>query len=127
LLFRRYIKDHWIGNKLADAHFSFPPSLNRGRFSEPDDVIYSEDGSLDGYGVLEFTVADIPKSLQDQAGTEYVFFPVHMPCELNYSHSEIHSEREQQRGQPANPSSATRKKFRAMLSQKINVRIPAQI
>lgn len=128
LLFRRYIKEHWDNNRIVDAHFSFPkPSVNREKYSEPQDVLYSDDGQYNDWGVLEFSVNQVPKQLSDGEGRIYVFFPSHVPEEENYSHSEIWCERNAAPGQEANPSSTVKKKFRALLSQQAKVRILSKV
>jgi hypothetical protein len=125
-LYRRYIKEHWVNNTFVGAGFQFPrPSVNRQRYSEPEDVIYSDEGEFDGCGVLEFSVEHIPQRLVDGAGKAYVFFPWHTPDEDNYAHSEIWCESESERGQQADPNSTTKKKFRTMLSQHAKVKIEA--
>jgi hypothetical protein len=125
LLYRRYIQEHFENGKIVDAHFSFPPSTNRQKFSEPEDVLFSEDGRFDSCGVLEFETVAIPVEVEDDQGTIFVFFPRHVPEETNYSHAEVWCERAQQRGNQALPSSTAKKKFRAKLSQHVKVRIQA--
>jgi len=127
-LYRRYIKEHWVDNTFVSAGFRFPrPSINREKYSKPEDVIYSDDGQFDGWGVLEFRVEHIPLQLVDGAGKPFVFFPRHTPDEDNYAHSEIWCESESERGQQADPNSATKKKFRALLSQHAKIRIEASV
>jgi hypothetical protein len=125
LLYRRYIQQHFEHGKIVDAHFSFPPSTNRQKYSEPEDVLFSEDGRFDSCGVLEFEVIAIPAEIEDDQRTKFVFFPRHVPEEMNYSHTEVWCERSQQRGNEALPSSTAKKKFRAKLSQRVKVRIQA--
>ena len=128
MLFRRYIKEHWENNRIVDAHFSFPrPSVNREKYSSPEDVLYSENGRYNGWGVLEFAVSHLPSPIADGAGTAYVFFPFHAPEEQNYAHTEIPCERQDHPGSDANPSSTVKKTFRAKLSQQARVRIEAQV
>jgi len=130
LLYRRYLSDHWVGDHFSPAGFRFEKdsgqSVNRQKFSEPEDVLFSEDGSLDGYGVLEFATRDIPPRLQEMGTPVFVFFLKHVPQEENYAHSEIWCETEQETGRYGNPSQTVRKKFRTMLSQHVTVRIAAQ-
>jgi hypothetical protein len=125
-LYRRYSKEHWVGDTFVSAGFKFPrPSVNREKYSQPEDVVYSDDGKFTGWGVLEFRVENIPQRLVDGAGRPYLFFPWHTPEEDNYAHSEIWCESESQRGQHADPSSQTKKRFRTILSQHVRVRIAA--
>jgi hypothetical protein len=126
LLYRRCISDHLHDNRIVDASFNFPgTSVNRSKYSQPEDALLSDDGQFAGCGVLEFAVESIPAQIEDGEGVRFVCFPKHVPQDDNYSHSEIWCEREEHRGVLANPSSATKKKFRAMLSQHVRVRIPA--
>lgn len=128
LLYRRYVQEHWHDNFLVQAHFNFPEtSVNREKYSQPEDALFSANRHFDGWGVLEFAVRSIPAQLEDDQGVRYACFPRHVPLEENYSHSEIWCERENDRGHPAKPSAITRKKFRAILSQHVRVRIPAQV
>jgi len=127
-LYRRYIKEHWVENTFVGAGFRFPrPSVNREKYSEPEDVIYSDEGIFDGWGVLEFSVENIPRRLVDGAGNPFVFFPWHAPDENNYAHTEIWCESESERGRQADPNPTTKKKFRTMLSQHVRLRIEATI
>jgi hypothetical protein len=126
LLYRRYFSDHLHNNMIVDASFSFPgTSVNRAKYSQPEDALFSDDEDFDGWGVLEFAVKSIPAQLEDGQGVRFVCFPKHVPEQHNYSHTEIWCEREERRGELANPSSATKKKFRAILSQHVRVRIAA--
>jgi hypothetical protein len=125
LLYRRYIQEHFENGKIVDAHFSFPPSTNRQKYSEPEDVLFSEDGRFDSCGVLEFEATAIPAEIEDDQRNAFVFFPRHVPEEINYSHTEVWCERSLQRGNQALPSSTAKKKFRAKLSQRVKVRIQA--
>jgi hypothetical protein len=127
MLYRRYLNVHWEGNRIVDAHFSFPPSVNREKYSRPEDTLFSDVGRFNGWGVLEFATKHVPTRLEDAAGTGFAFFPRHVPEDENYSHSEIWCEREQQRGETADPSPTAKKKFRAMLSQQVRVRIQALV
>ncbi len=127
LLYRRYRNDHWIDGLFSPAGFKFPKqSVNRQKYSEPEDVVFSEDGIFDGFGVLEFAVRDVPSSLEEEGTPVYIFFLKHIPLEDNYAHSEIWCETEQETGRYVSPSQTVRKKFRTMLSQRVTVRIPAQ-
>jgi hypothetical protein len=126
LLFRRYLKEHFADGQIPDAYFNFPPSLNRQKYSEPRDVIFSEDGCFDGWGVLEYRVDQMSFDLvHESAG--YSFFPKHTPDEANYSHTEIHCRRESDQRPEVHPNKAVRKKYRAKLSQQSpKIRIEAQ-
>lgn len=127
LLFRRYLREHFVGNQMIDAHFQFPISLNRQKYSHPRDVIFAEDGSFEGWGVLEFRVDQVTLELA-HANARYFFFAKHVPEEKNYSHSETRcSHTSNHAPEIINVSSAAKKKYRVMLSQQApTVRIPAR-
>jgi hypothetical protein len=127
LLFRRYCLQHWVGNKIVDAHFKFPPSFNRAKYSHPEDVTYSANGQFDGWGVMQLHVGEIPEWITDHANLVYRFFPRHDPDELNFGHTIIQSERQDIPGRYVAPSPLVRKTFRAQLSQIISIRIKSQV
>ena len=127
LLYRRYLSEHVVDGKIVDACFPFPSlSVNRSKYSEPQDVLFSEDGSYDVFGVLEFRVEPILVPVPDDSGTRFFFFPWHVPLERNYSHSEVWCERGEARGQKATPSRTARKKIRAIICQHASVRLEAK-
>lgn len=127
LLYRRFLSEHLVNGKVLDACFRFPrPSVNRSKYSEPEDALFSEDGSLDRFGVLEFRVDIVSVRLTDDSGTAFVFFPCHVPLDRNFSHSEIWCEHEQTRGQQVTPSLTAKKKIRAMICQHVKVKVEAQ-
>jgi hypothetical protein len=126
LLFRRYLKEHFESGRISDAHFSFPPSLNREKYSEPKDVLFSDEGSSEGCGVLEFRVDEVLAEIQNGVGAVFAFFPHHVPLDTNYSHTEIRCENAEAPGTHVLPNSVVKKKYRAILSQRSpRVRIPA--
>jgi hypothetical protein len=127
LLYRRYRREDLVDGKIVDASFRFPRlSVNRSKYSEPEDALFSEDGSFDGLGVLEVRVDVISIRLLDDSGAAFVFYPWHVPLDRNYSHSEVWCDREQARGEQVVPSSTAKKKIRAKISQHAKVRIGAQ-
>ena len=69
-------------------------SVNRERFSEPDDVLLPD--YLD-WGIVSFKIEDIPGKRVIGEGTSgettYSFVAVHVPIPDNYSHSEIRTEK----------------------------------
>src|SRR5580704_2257579 len=86
LMYRRYLSDDFEGGLLRPARFSFPPSLNRERYSAPEDVIFSETGQFDEFGILECCVDQLSLQILDDRNFEYFFVPIHRPEEDNYSH-----------------------------------------
>ena len=131
LLYRRYLQAHWIGGCFSPLGFSFSEhsgqSVNRQKYSEPEDVQFFENGTFDNdWGVLEFAVRDIPPILPEDGAASFVFFPKHIPEELNFAHSEVWCDREERTGGYVRPSKTVRKLLRAKLSQRVLVRIEAR-
>lgn len=128
-LFFRYGKGQFVEGFLAIAAIRFPKtSVNRGRFSEAEDVLFSPTGAYDGLGAVEFKVGDIPPRVQQPQGPTYLFFMHHDPLEENYSHSEIWSDQEPNMKDYREPSKTVKMSFRIALSKKIteqNIRIKA--
>jgi hypothetical protein len=125
ILFRRYAKEHFEGDKIVAAFFNFPPSFNRQKYSEPEDVIFSDDGQFDGWGVLEYRVDQATLGLEHQSGA-FSFFPRHVPEETNYSHTEVRCKALSDGEREVFPSQSIRKLYRTRLSQQIpTVRILA--
>ena len=90
-LFQRFDKLIEEGGHLYPAQVRFPDfSVNRERFSEPEDVLLPI--YLD-WGIVAFKVEDIPGEKVTGAGTSketvYTFIIVHVPQLENYSHSEV--------------------------------------
>lgn len=128
LLFRRYRKEHWANGAFSGVGFPFPKhSVNRALFSEPEDVVFSESGDFNGWGVLEFLVSDVPSQIELPPAV-FVFFMKHVPHEYNYAHSEIWSSNQvAQRYYYVEPSKAVRKQFRTIMAQAMKIRIEAVI
>ena len=87
-LFLRCEKHQVEGLNLIPATcFSFPVfSVNRGKFSEPGDVLLPK---YLNWGIAKFQVQDISLKISSNEKTEYTFHAVHVPEEENYSHSEV--------------------------------------
>ena len=90
-LYLRYAAQHFLnGQLLPDGiRAQLKQSVNRGLFSEPEDVLFSPSGEYNGLGVVEFQVLDIPTRIVQEQGPPYVFFTKHEPYDDNYAHSEI--------------------------------------
>src|SRR5947209_4442876 len=74
-LFRRYALRDYINGQFSGLGFAFPAqSVNREKYSEAADVLFSEGNEFDGWGVLSFTVEDLPISLPLDH-PQYRFFP----------------------------------------------------
>lgn len=130
LLYLRYMSQHFIQGQLLPEGIrsQLKQSVNRGSFSEPEDALFSEIGTYDGLGVVEFRVADIPERVDQPQGPAYVFFMRHEPEEENYPHSEIWSDHQTGTGRFRPPSRTISLKFRILLCRSIReeqVRIKA--
>jgi hypothetical protein len=125
----RYGREDFVKGQLAPGGIRFPKtSVNRGSLSQPEDVLFAEDGKYNGLGVVEFTVSDIPSSVAQDTGPTYLFFMRHVPFTDNYSHSEIWSDQAPATGDYREPSKTVKLKFRIHLCQRITrerVRIEA--
>jgi hypothetical protein len=123
MLYLRYRRDHFLAGQLSpDAIRSqLQQSVNRGAFSEPEDVLFSETGEYNGLGVVEFRVAEVPSRVDQDEGPSYSFFPRHEPEELNYSHSEIWSDQLPATGGFRKPSRTVSLKFRVQLCSLIGL------
>jgi hypothetical protein len=97
--------------------------VNRSRFSEPEDVLFSEDGRYNGLGVVQFQVSDVPARVDSGQGPIYIFFLRHVPIDeppnINYAHSEISSAREIEPSELKDPSKTAKALFKAQLVKRI--------
>jgi len=119
-LYLRYGREDFVDGQLAPAGIRFPKtSVNRGSLSQPEDVLFSENGRYDGLGVVEFMVSDIPPKITQAQGPTYLFFMRHVPLFDNYSHSEIWSGQGAQTGDCREPSKTVKLEFRIHLCQRI--------
>lgn len=119
-LYLRYGREDFVEGQLAPAAIRFPKtSVNRGSLSEPEDVLFAEDGKYNGLGVVEFDVSDIPPNVVQEQGPTYVFFMRHVPHVDNYAHSEIWSDHATQTGNYREPTKTVKLKFRIHLCQRI--------
>jgi len=131
LLYLRYSIEHFLQGQLTPAGIrsQLKQSVNRGgRFSEPEDALFSETGRYNGLGVVEFRVSDIPSRVEQPNGPAYAFFMRHQPEDENYSHSEIWSDHDPRTGGFRQPSRTVSLKFRVLLCSSIGqeqVRIEA--
>jgi len=125
-LFRRYAVNHLIDGKFSPIGLSFdtPPSVNREKFSQPGDVLFSETNEFANWGVWSVKTGDLPSTFPEDEPA-FSFYPKHTPMEDNYSHSEIWSEHVPPTGSYAKPSKSVRKLIRTFLSQRIVVEIVA--
>ena len=119
-LYLRYGRDDFLKGQLEPAGIRFPKtSVNRGSLSQPEDVLFAEDGKYNGLGVVEFKVSDVPPWISQEPGPTYVFSMRHVPHGDNYAHSEIWSDQATQTGGYREPSKTVKLKFRTQLCQRI--------
>ena len=90
-LFRRCLVsdlDPADSERLFPNSISFYPdwSVNRGDFSEPEDVLYPD---YLGWGIAAFQVKDIPSPMKTEGNIPYHWDAQHQPLDENYSHTEI--------------------------------------
>ncbi len=92
-------------------------SVNRAKYSEPDDVVLFQPNC----GIASFTVADVPELLLSKEKVEYRFSVEHDPLADNYSHSEVRSYVGSRRLAPRKPPKAIRTLFRLTLVSKMKI------
>jgi len=127
-LFRRYTRAHYMNGQFSNTGFAFdsPQSVNREKYSEITDVLFSETEEFANWGVLSFMVKDLPSSFPSD-DPRYTFFPMHVPMEDNFAHSEVWCDNVPPTGVYLKPSKSVRKLFRTLLSQRIVVEIVATV
>jgi hypothetical protein len=127
-LFRRYTRAHYVNGQFSNTGFAFnsPQSVNRQKYSELADALFSETDDFANWGVLSFKVGDLPVLFPPDA-PRYSFYPRHVPMEDNYAHSEVWCDSIPATGGYVKPSSGTRKLFRTVLSQRVVVEIVAAV
>jgi hypothetical protein len=96
-LFRRYQSTHIIGGAFTGVGLSFDdaPSVNRAKYSEAGDVLFSEaEEEFAGWGVLSWESQQIPTPLPEPPEQpRFNIRSMHVPLENNYAHSELHCAR----------------------------------
>jgi hypothetical protein len=87
LLFRRIHPEHYIDGELQVAAIELPDmSVNRGKYSRPEDAIRA----FQNWGIGEFKVKHVPPGISSFLGAaDYEIRIAHVPEPDNYSHSEI--------------------------------------
>lgn len=107
------------------SQIRFPDfSVNRGKYSAPADVLKP---NWLTWGVVSFTVADIPEKLDGDDGkgdrVSYFFKPVDCPETFNEAHAEVRSFDANWRS--AMPGKVVKTVFREMLRQKLKIEVEA--
>jgi hypothetical protein len=94
-------------------------SVNRQKYSQPEDVLLP---NYQGWGVVSFTVGDVPASIASQGQVVFDFRVEHVPDEDNYAHSEVRTFRGGQRVLASSKVPETVKSlFRQRLSERTRV------
>ena len=119
LLYFRYGVDEFLAGELLPAAIRLPQSVNRGEFSQPEDVLFHPEGKYNGLGVIEFRVEEIPPTSEPGAGIPCKFFMKHLPEEDNYSHSEIWADQVPETGRFWKPGRTAKAAFRIKLCRRI--------
>ncbi len=134
------------GNQiLNEGCIKYPAfSVNRGKFSEPDDVLFrtcvremaiargqdpskldiSKPTRFEGWGVARFQVRDIPPP-DESAPNTFEYCVAHDPCEDNYSHSEVRTLKNARFDPKVSLPTQVKKRYRFFLSKRLSVVIPA--
>jgi hypothetical protein len=136
LLYRRYRREHILNGTILPSALQFPKngentgqSVNRSRFSRPEDARWTEREKLDGWGVFQFPISCLPHQVTCRdTERRFSFFAKHVPLKRNYAHSEIWC----QDVPPQNagyvlPTKLVKKELRAMIQKHSQVVIAAQL
>jgi hypothetical protein len=86
--FRAVRRNDLHDGRLFPDVIRFPYSVNKGKYSEPADVIRSPKPRPQS-GVAEFKVGHVPVDDVEIQAARYAFRVEHVPEEDNYAHSEI--------------------------------------
>lgn len=119
LLFHRCSAEDILGDRLNPTRIKYNrTSCNWSKYSKPWDVIFDHPE----HGIVRFIVRCLPRHLPkvrtDKNVKEYSFFPRHDPEELNYSHSEIRTFREEELLDKVSLPETVKKEFRTIMSDK---------
>ena len=132
LLFRRLRKDQLVGDQIAASAMSFPkqatgskPSVNRSRFSRPQDALWTETEYLEKMGVFSFPVGCLgPELVCPDTGNRYECFARHVPLDKNYAHSEVWADTVPRSAEGYSyPSSKVRLEIRARIQKNQQIHI----
>jgi hypothetical protein len=94
-------------------------SVNRGRYSDPQDVIFEQPTC----GIAQWSVSDVPGNIipSPGKGDPFSFRPAHVPEELNYSHCEIWAYKGDVRVEKPDPSTEVKKLYRQIMSDRSRI------
>lgn len=102
--------------RLLPTGIKFPDwSVNRSKYSEPDDVLIP---SYLDWGIAEFQVESVPKKMESPGNVVFEFKVEHDPVDDNYSHSEVRTYKEGTHHKNIDVNKTVKKQFRQMLSDR---------
>jgi hypothetical protein len=135
LLFRRYRSEHFQNGRLVPAAFRFDTgsgqSFNRSLFSQAEHTLHRDccDGQvLEGWGVWECVVGNLPTPVLSQDGRAFNFFPKHVPRPTCYAHSELWCHcHGSSGGKYERPPANVRETLKILLSRVISIKITATL
>ena len=127
-LYFRCSVDQIDENGILQDAIKFPNwSTNRAKYSEPEDVLLPK---FSNWGIAQFRIIDIPKSLQSEGGITCQFRPIHDPVSLsvedgdtyeNYAHTEVRTFKDNVFDIKRKPPTLIKKEFRARLAARIKI------
>lgn len=118
-LYRACPPESVAGDIVLDSAIDYPScSVNRGRFSEPADVLIPEKPR--GWIPAECRVREVPASVASGDKRVFEFKVEHVPEEENYAHSELRVYVGGVRHEKDSPTKV-RKEFRMLLAQQMRV------
>ena len=134
-LFRRYRTEHFQNGQFVPAAFRFTgtsgQSFIRSLFSQAEHALHRDccDGQvLDGWGVWECAVGDLPTPVLSKDGRAFDFFPKHAPKRTCYAHSELSCQCHGSTGEGyEKPPPNVRETLKILLSRLISIRIKATL
>jgi hypothetical protein len=116
-LYNRFRKEYLAEGKFLPTGIKFPDwSVNREKYSEPEDVLIPD---FHEWGIAQFKVGDVPDTLPSPGDIKFDFKVEHDPVEDNYSHSEVRSYKNGQHTRKIEVNRTVKKTFRQILSEKI--------
>ena len=115
-LYRRCQVGHVVAGRILPQAFRSPDfSVNRGKYSEPEDVLIP---SYERWGIVGFQVKDVPSRVFSGGGAQFEFRVDHDPEENNYSHSEVRTYKNGRFDPKLKVARTVKKEFRQRLSDR---------
>ncbi len=124
-LYRRCRADHIVGGRILPQEFRSPDfSVNRGKYSEPEDALIPP---YQRCVISSFQVKDVPSRILSSGGAEFDFRVAHDPEEDNYSHSEVRTYKNGRFDPKLKVARTVKKEFRQRLSDRAIVLKPPEL